>query len=171
MLFPPDYYEPHYASLAVGDFNGDGRFDLSVSVTCTNTPCGFGFVWIFLGNGDGTFQSPITYGSGFVYPTGLAIGDFNRDGKLDLVVSDDGPGTIYIMPGNGDGTFQAPQPVGGFSTNGYLGGAGYLATADLNDDGTVDLVKMYRSELCKCLSGEWRWHFRIGDELLYTPNK
>ena len=138
--FQPDHYEPHYASLAVGDFNGDGRLDLAVSITCTNTPCGPGFVWIFLGNGDGTFQSPITYSSGFVYPTGLAIGDFNRDGKLDLVVSDDGPGTIYILFGKGDGTFQAPQPVGTFSASGVGGGAGYLATGDLNGDGKLDLV-------------------------------
>ena len=60
-------------SLAMADFDGDGKLDLAV---------GAGNV-LLLGNGDGTFQTPIVLGAG---GPGIAVGDFNRDGKPDLAV-------------------------------------------------------------------------------------
>jgi hypothetical protein len=71
-------------SLFVGDFNGDGILDV-VGLSST------GNVDIFLGNGDGTFQSALEFAAGT--PGGqpqlpiLGIGDFNGDGKLDVVTS------------------------------------------------------------------------------------
>jgi hypothetical protein len=60
-------------SLALADFDGDGKLDLAV---------GAGNV-LLLGNGDGTFQTPVVLGAG---GPGIAVGDFNRDGKPDLAV-------------------------------------------------------------------------------------
>src|SRR5712691_8874878 len=66
-------------AVAVGDFNGDGIADLAT--------CGVGdsrsTVSILLGNGDGSFQAHRDFNTG-VGPTGIAVGDFNGDGKLDL---------------------------------------------------------------------------------------
>jgi hypothetical protein len=64
-------------------------------------------VLILAGNGDGTFQSPVAYNIG-EHPSSTAIGDFNGDRKLDLVVTASVVATtnLYVLFGNGDGTFQ-----------------------------------------------------------------
>ena len=66
--------------MAVGDFNGDGKLDLAVTNPYGNT------VSVLLGNGDGTFQTPMDYATGEL-PYSLAVGDFNGDGKADLAVT------------------------------------------------------------------------------------
>src|SRR5208282_5988925 len=85
-----------------------------------------------LGNGDGTFQTPASYSSGF-YPEHLAIGDFNGDGKTDLAVADYYSG-VSVLLGNGDGTFQPPVS--------YAAGPGptFVAVGDFDGNGTLDLV-------------------------------
>jgi hypothetical protein len=86
-----------------------------------------------LGNGNGTFQSEQTILSGTNY-SGMAAGDFNDDGKLDLVVADYGYPALNVLLGNGDGTFQ-----GAIS---YAAGIGPISpgVADLNHDGRPDIV-------------------------------
>jgi hypothetical protein len=83
-----------YATTAVGDFNGDGNLDLACvqvpSLLPNGTPYSL-FVEISLGNGDGTFQSPILRvetAPFYIRMTNLAIvpGDFNGDGKLDFAL-------------------------------------------------------------------------------------
>lgn len=93
-------------SLAVGDFNGDGKLDFAVCVPPT-LPYTAGGVQVFLGNGDGTFtQLPGLMASGFG-TSGIVVADFNGDGKLDLafVGTYTNQNNVFIMLGNGDGTF------------------------------------------------------------------
>ncbi|MGB7333499.1 MAG: FG-GAP-like repeat-containing protein, partial [Terriglobales bacterium] len=134
-------------SVAVGDVNGDGKPDLVVTVGCESNSCGSkdptGGVSVLLGNGDGTFQPAVTYSSGGFDASFVAIGDVNRDGKLDLVVSNYCQsldtcltnGGVSILLGNGDGTF---QPAVSYSSGGMNTTA--VAIADLNGDGKLDLV-------------------------------
>src|SRR4029077_3986700 len=75
-------------SVVVGDFNGDGKLDLEIANTCFSAiDCSTGGVSILLGNGDGSFSKAHNYPSGGYLGTAVAIGDFNRDGILDLAVS------------------------------------------------------------------------------------
>ena len=122
---------PGAFSVAVGDFSGDGKLDLAVANNNGNQS---GTVSVLLGNGDGTFQPHVDYPVG-VGPYSVAVGDFNRDGKLDLVVANyPSIFTVSVLLGNGDGTFQ-PQvtyPVGRQPIS--------VAVADLNGDGKLDLA-------------------------------
>lgn len=115
-------------SVAVGDFNGDGKLDLAVANARS------GNVSILLGEGDGTFYPAVNYAAGQGPFSQLAIGDFNGDGKLDLVVSNFGSNNVSVLLGNGDGTFRA-------AANYNVGkNPSSVAVADVNGDGNLDLV-------------------------------
>jgi FG-GAP-like repeat len=95
-------------------------------------------VGVLLGNGDGTFQPAVSYGSGGNLADSVAVADVNADGKPDLLVSNLFSSNIGVLLGNGDGAF---QPVTIYGSGGYLDAAGAkLAVSDVNGDGRSDLV-------------------------------
>src|SRR5437773_56995 len=123
----------HPRSVATGDFNGDGVPDLAVASQFWCCPVKPGTFSVLLGNGDGTFRAATIFASGS-NPRAVALGDFNADGKLDLVVADSDSNNVSVLLGNGDGTFQAPLTFGAGS------GASSVAVSDFNGDGKLDLV-------------------------------
>jgi hypothetical protein len=136
-------------AVAVADVNGDGKPDLLVANPCPAGYCqgyGDGVVGMLLGNGDGTFQSPVAFSSGGVYAEALAVADVNEDGKPDVIVrnlcSSNGPcaeEAVTVLLGNGDGTF---QNAASYSSRGYeqiLAGFS-VDVADVNGDGKPDIV-------------------------------
>ena len=89
---------PH--SVAVGDFNGDGKTDLAVANYGSNTR----------EHSAGQWQRHVPDQDRLrrrQHPYSVAVGDFNGDGKTDLAVANDGSNTVSILLGNGNGTFQA----------------------------------------------------------------
>jgi hypothetical protein len=120
------------AAVAVGDFNGDGIPDLVVANGSAFGPSD-NTVSVLLNKGDGTFAPAVTYASGAA-PLGVAVGDFNGDGKQDFAVANRNDNTVSVFLNNGDGTF-APAVT-------YAAGVDPVSVAvgDFDGDGKPDLV-------------------------------
>ena len=125
---------PSNGDIAAADLNADGKADVAmVYANCTQGTCLPGYVAVLIGNGDGTFQSPVPYATG-LQPGSVVIGDFNGDGKPDLATSNSTSDNISILLNNGNGTFPAhvEYPTGLAPGN--------IISGDFNGDGKLDLV-------------------------------
>jgi hypothetical protein len=123
-------------SVAVGDFNGDGKLDLAVA-NPNSSQAGSGndsaTVSILLGTGTGSFGAKTDFGTGRACSS-VAVGDFNGDGKLDLAVANFDSNTVSILLGTGTGSFGAKTDFGTGSN------PASVAVGDFNGDGKLDLA-------------------------------
>jgi hypothetical protein len=133
---------PSTTGIALADLNGDGNKDL-ISTRFGHT----GGLNVRFGNGNGTFGAPVfPFGYGFARGGTVDIGDFNKDGHIDVVVYGGGPtgnGALYVLLNNGNGTLAAPVREGGAAFAGVASGSlddVRLSVGDINNDGDVDIL-------------------------------
>jgi len=116
-------------ALVVGDWNGDGRSDLAIARQGSGAT---GAVDIVLANADGSLGTAKSI-TAAPNPVAIKSGDFDKDGKRDLVVGNTSGFSIFL--GRGDGTFQAGTSVPVSSP-----GADAIAVADFDHDGADDVA-------------------------------
>jgi hypothetical protein len=112
-------------SIAGGDFNHDGYFDVVI--------IDYNGFTVSLGKGDGTFQKAVCYPTPQITYS-VAVGDFNNDGNLDIVFANLYPSTVTVYLGNGDGTFKTPV-----DSNTTVGSY-FVTVGDFNNDKKLDLA-------------------------------
>lgn len=117
--------------LMVGDWDGDTARDL-IARNPSN-----GDLWLYRGNGSGSFSSARVIGVGWGgFDALFSPGDWNGDGYVDLLARQRSDGSLHLYPGNGTGGFRAPAKVG----TGWGGMTDFAAPGDWDRNGVVDLV-------------------------------
>lgn len=111
--------------IALGDLNGDGALDILV----VNESASSVSILANKNDGKGSFQAATTVSLGTSKPNDIKVGDLDGDGDLDFVT---GGQNMSMWRNNGSGTFTAGPALPLVSY--------YIALADLNNDGTLDLV-------------------------------
>ena len=126
---PSTTYAPPVKSVALGDFNGDGKVDAVVANAYLNN------VSVLPGNGLGTLSfDPVFTHATDSTPASVALADLNGDGKIDVVAADVG-GKVNVLLGTGTGSF---RPALTAPAGGYIG----VATGDFNGDARRDVATL-----------------------------
>jgi regulation of enolase protein 1 (concanavalin A-like superfamily) len=165
LFAPSDLHSPHNTNdVTVADLDHDGSLDLLVAAgnPDTDSSLGDGFVLVFHGKGDGTFAAPVEYPV-LRGPMQIVVGDFNRDGVLDVVtgnrstiVRDDCGAefktwdSVSVLTGQANGTFTAARnfsigdqslmDISNPEVDRYKNTLVSLNTSDLNGDHATDLI-------------------------------
>ncbi len=125
------------------DVNNDGIPDVIQQIPPPNTGTAVTSTFtVRLSNGSGSFAAPVSYSMSFKFAgtPSMVSGDFNGDGKVDLIFAlSRGGNQVVLFLGNGDGTFHAPRYIPVALPSGQQLGISLLTT-DFNGDGKLDLV-------------------------------
>jgi hypothetical protein len=150
------------SAVAVGDLRGKGKKDLVVTNADDNN------VSVLLGIDETTYEHPVNYslGSGNAKPSAVVVGDFNRDGKADVVVANRGFNNLSLLLGLGDGTLQQPAVsiAAGMAPSA-------LVAADFNGDGKLGLaVANSGSNTVRVLLGNGNGTFQALPDIMVGAN-
>ena len=121
------------SAIAVGDFNGDGIADVVETTPPDGAYSKLHSLTVLLGRADGTFRQMVSRNLIGKDPRALAVGDFNRDGKLDVIVGD-GDGTLLEFLGDGKGNLVRSGRIA------TLGSVVSIAVGHFTHDGHLDFV-------------------------------
>jgi hypothetical protein len=118
-------------SFAIGDFNNDDRMDIAVANFGSHT------IGIFLGYGNISFANQLSYSTdSYSSPYSIAVGDFNNDTRLDIVVTNYDSDKVGVFLGYGNGSFTNQTTFStGFDSDPYS-----VAVDDFNGDTISDIV-------------------------------
>lgn len=172
------------SSVSVLGDDGTGQFTALSTLTTGAGPNGFavgdlgkghqgfaianynsGTISVFLGDGLGHFSLTSTLTTGSSPANELALGDFNRDGRLDLAAANQNDGTVSVFLANGAGTF---APV---STYGAGPGSDAVVAGDFLGHGNLDLaVANFNSNTATLLTNDGRGHFQTAATLNVGAN-
>jgi hypothetical protein len=121
-------------SMTIADFDNDGNYDVAVSDGAAN------MLSVLLGNGDGTFRQQIqSQYTRLAKPyQAIAAGDFNGDGKADLVLGTNRGNYLSVLISNGNGTFSDPYHF--FTGDTAVKQPAAIALGDFNNDGGIDIA-------------------------------
>ena len=121
-------------AVAVGDINGDGLLDIVTADEGGSATTGINIVY---NNGNGDFSSPVVVGtSQDAAQYGLALGDLNADGLMDIVVGNGFAGANVILQ-TAPGIFGPAHPVPVGSGGSFVD---VVVLGDVNNDGRLDIV-------------------------------
>ncbi len=127
---------------ASGDFDRNGTIDIAILKSNTSGSPSV-TIEVFSGNGNGVFASTGVQYTAFTSGSGydLATGDFNNDGRLDLVATGNNNLEVAILLGNANGGFNAPTAFNADDANS-------ISIGDFNNDGNKDIIlKTFRAAL------------------------
>ncbi len=125
----------------LADLDGDGNLDFVVSGWAS----GVDYVNFYKGNGDGTFELKNPSDKRNIRSSGVAVADFNNDGKLDVLImgySDQDSWTDDLYLGNGDFTFTRKAKTIDDSVDGCV-----CYAFDVDNDGNIDLLANHGTNL------------------------
>lgn len=164
---PPVYYTggANLVAIALGNFNSNGG-DVEDDLVAINRNANSVSVFTANPSGDGSFNpTPVTTANVGATPNAAAVGDFNKDGRLDLAVAlASGGNNVAVLLGNGDGTFQPPLTVAAG------GNPQSLVALDYDNDNNLDLA-VANTVGVRLLKGDGAGNFTSGALLatLSTP--